>query len=99
MPTPLVVSEVAKSFTMHLRDGIRLPVVSNVTFSVKSGECVVLGGSVTQSFDLFAPALTRTVQESCYFGREPEKWLKTAALNADCGLIGAGILAMERFTE
>lgn len=62
-------------------------------------ECVVLGGSVTQSFDLFAPALTRTVQESCYFGREPEKWLKTAALNADCGLIGAGILAMERFTE
>ncbi|MBN9056152.1 phosphonate C-P lyase system protein PhnL [Shinella sp. NM-101] len=44
MPTPLVVSEVAKSFTMHLRDGIRLPVVSNVAFSVKSGECVVLGG-------------------------------------------------------
>ncbi|WP_411034902.1 phosphonate C-P lyase system protein PhnL [Shinella sp. BYT-45] len=44
MPTPLVVSEVAKSFTMHLRDGIRLPVVSNVAFSVKAGECVVLGG-------------------------------------------------------
>lgn len=44
MATPLVVSEVAKSFTMHLRDGIRLPVVSNVTFSVKAGECVVLGG-------------------------------------------------------
>ena len=44
MPTPLVVSEVAKSFTMHLRDGIRLPVMSNVAFSVKAGECVVLGG-------------------------------------------------------
>ncbi len=44
MATPLVVSEVAKSFTMHLRDGIRLPVVSNVSFSVKAGECVVLGG-------------------------------------------------------
>jgi alpha-D-ribose 1-methylphosphonate 5-triphosphate synthase subunit PhnL len=44
MPTPLVVSEVAKSFTMHLRDGIRLPVMSNVSFSVKAGECVVLGG-------------------------------------------------------
>ncbi|WHO73389.1 phosphonate C-P lyase system protein PhnL [Rhizobium sp. BT03] len=44
MPTPLVVSEVSKSFTMHLRDGIRLPVVSNVAFSVASGECVVLGG-------------------------------------------------------
>ncbi|MBM3093943.1 phosphonate C-P lyase system protein PhnL [Ensifer sp. T173] len=44
MATPLVVSEVAKSFTMHLRDGVCLPVVANVSFSVKSGECVVLGG-------------------------------------------------------
>jgi alpha-D-ribose 1-methylphosphonate 5-triphosphate synthase subunit PhnL len=44
MATPLVVSEVVKSFTMHLRDGIRLPVVNNVNFSVASGECVVLGG-------------------------------------------------------
>jgi alpha-D-ribose 1-methylphosphonate 5-triphosphate synthase subunit PhnL len=44
MATPLVVSEVAKSFTMHLRDGIKLPVVNGVSFSVASGECVVLGG-------------------------------------------------------
>ncbi len=44
MATPLVVSEVAKSFIMHLRDGLKLPVVSDVTFSVASGECVVLGG-------------------------------------------------------
>jgi len=44
MTTPLVVSEVFKSFVMHLRDGIRLPVVANVSFSVASGECVVLGG-------------------------------------------------------
>jgi alpha-D-ribose 1-methylphosphonate 5-triphosphate synthase subunit PhnL len=44
MATPLVVSEVFKSFTMHLRDGLRLPVVNDVTFSVASGECVVLGG-------------------------------------------------------
>jgi len=44
MATPLVVSEVSKSFTMHLRDGIRLPVVADVSFSVASGECVVLGG-------------------------------------------------------
>jgi alpha-D-ribose 1-methylphosphonate 5-triphosphate synthase subunit PhnL len=44
MPTPLVVSDVAKSFTMHLRDGIRLPVVANVSFSIKAGQCAVLGG-------------------------------------------------------
>ena len=44
MATPLVVSEVAKTFTMHLRDGITLPVVTGVSFSVKRGECVVLGG-------------------------------------------------------
>jgi alpha-D-ribose 1-methylphosphonate 5-triphosphate synthase subunit PhnL len=44
MATPLVVSEVFKSFTMHLRDGLKLPVVNDVNFSVASGECVVLGG-------------------------------------------------------
>ncbi|HWK15265.1 MAG TPA: phosphonate C-P lyase system protein PhnL [Rhizobiaceae bacterium] len=40
----LSVGGVAKSFTMHLRDGLRLPVVANVTFDVRPGECVVLGG-------------------------------------------------------
>ena len=44
MSTPLVVSEVAKSFTMHLRDGVRLAVVESVSFSLRSGECAVLGG-------------------------------------------------------
>jgi len=44
MATPVVVSEVSKSFTMHLRDGIRLPVVDGVSFAIKSGECAVLGG-------------------------------------------------------
>lgn len=40
----LDVSDVAKSFTMHLRGGLVLPVVRGVSFSVKGGECVVLGG-------------------------------------------------------
>ncbi|MER8482004.1 phosphonate C-P lyase system protein PhnL [Mesorhizobium sp. M1322] len=44
MPARLVVSDVAKSFTMHLRDGIKLPVVAGVSFSIRSGECAVLGG-------------------------------------------------------
>ena len=44
MPTPLVVSEVSKSFIMHLRGGLRLPVVENVSFALKTGECAVLGG-------------------------------------------------------
>ena len=44
MPTPIVVSDVAKSFTMHLRDGIKLPVVDGVSFSIRAGECTVLGG-------------------------------------------------------
>jgi len=42
--TPLVVSDVAKSFTMHLRDGIKLPIVAGVSFSIRAGECAVLGG-------------------------------------------------------
>ncbi|HTV67828.1 MAG TPA: phosphonate C-P lyase system protein PhnL [Rhizobiaceae bacterium] len=44
MATPLVVSDVAKSFTMHLRDGVRLGVVEAVSFAIKAGECAVLGG-------------------------------------------------------
>ncbi|GAK69641.1 phosphonate C-P lyase system protein PhnL [Agrobacterium rubi] len=40
----LSVRDVAKSFTMHLRDGLVLPVVNNVSFELHRGECVVLGG-------------------------------------------------------
>jgi len=40
----LAVRDLAKSFTLHLRDGMRLPVVSGASFEVMSGECVALGG-------------------------------------------------------
>jgi alpha-D-ribose 1-methylphosphonate 5-triphosphate synthase subunit PhnL len=35
---------VAKSFTMHLRGGMTLPIVSGVSFDVRAGECVALSG-------------------------------------------------------
>jgi len=44
MTQPLILNNVAKSFTLHLRDGVTLPVVSDVSFGVGCGECVVLGG-------------------------------------------------------
>ncbi len=44
MTTALELCDVAKSFTMHLQGGVRLSVVAGVTFSVGSGECVVLTG-------------------------------------------------------
>lgn len=40
----LRLSGVAKSFTMHLRGGLTLPVVANVDFAVDGGACAVLGG-------------------------------------------------------
>lgn len=40
----LSLARVAKSFTMHLRDGLVLPVVENVAFDLFPGECVVLAG-------------------------------------------------------
>ena len=40
----LIVEGVAKTFTLHLHGGQRLPVVANVSFRVGRGECVVLGG-------------------------------------------------------
>lgn len=40
----LKVTDVSKTFVMHLRGGTRLPVVRNVCLSVTAGECVVLAG-------------------------------------------------------
>ena len=40
----LELASVAKSFTMHLRGGIHLPVVRDVSFAVMPGECIALGG-------------------------------------------------------
>ena len=44
METLLQLTGVSKSFTMHLQDGIRLPVVAGVAFTVDAGECVALAG-------------------------------------------------------
>jgi alpha-D-ribose 1-methylphosphonate 5-triphosphate synthase subunit PhnL len=44
MSTVLELTAVAKTFTMHLQGGIRLPVVTGVEFAVRTGECVVLAG-------------------------------------------------------
>jgi alpha-D-ribose 1-methylphosphonate 5-triphosphate synthase subunit PhnL len=40
----LTLDGVTKTFTMHLQGGIRLPVVSGVSFAVSPGACAVLGG-------------------------------------------------------
>jgi alpha-D-ribose 1-methylphosphonate 5-triphosphate synthase subunit PhnL len=43
--SPLIeISSASKTFTMHLQNGIRLPVVSDVSMQVSAGECVVLSG-------------------------------------------------------
>jgi alpha-D-ribose 1-methylphosphonate 5-triphosphate synthase subunit PhnL len=40
----LLVEDASKAFTLHLRNGTRLPVVRGLGFAVGEGECVVLGG-------------------------------------------------------
>ncbi|MBJ7532994.1 phosphonate C-P lyase system protein PhnL [Rhodomicrobium vannielii ATCC 17100] len=44
MKPVLEISGVSKSFTMHLQGGVRLPVMANVAFDVRAGECVVIVG-------------------------------------------------------
>ncbi|MEJ8571964.1 phosphonate C-P lyase system protein PhnL [Microbaculum marinum] len=44
MTMRLCLSGVGKTFTMHLRGGVELPVLRNVEFAVSAGECVVLTG-------------------------------------------------------
>jgi len=41
---PLELSGVAKTFTMHLQGGLRLPVLRGLGFSVAPGQCVALTG-------------------------------------------------------
>ena len=41
----LAFEDVAKSFTLHLRGGVTLPVIAAASFAVDPGECVVLGGA------------------------------------------------------
>jgi alpha-D-ribose 1-methylphosphonate 5-triphosphate synthase subunit PhnL len=44
-PMPVLsLDGVAKTFTMHLQGGVRLPVVAGVDLAVRAGSCVVLGG-------------------------------------------------------
>lgn len=43
--SPMIeICSASKTFTMHLQNGVRLPVVSGVSMQVNAGECVVLSG-------------------------------------------------------
>ena len=41
---PLSLAGVSKTFTVHLQGGLRLPVLRDLAFTVRPGECVVLTG-------------------------------------------------------
>ncbi|HEY1935855.1 MAG TPA: phosphonate C-P lyase system protein PhnL [Acetobacteraceae bacterium] len=43
-PVMLRTESLAKGFTLHLRGGVRIPVLSDVGLDVRAGECVVLSG-------------------------------------------------------
>lgn len=44
MTALIELERVSKTFTLHLRGGARLEIVSDVSFCAAAGECVVLGG-------------------------------------------------------
>jgi alpha-D-ribose 1-methylphosphonate 5-triphosphate synthase subunit PhnL len=44
MTAMIEINKAEKTFIMHLQGGVRLPVVSGVSFQVNAGECVVLAG-------------------------------------------------------
>lgn len=44
MSHALVATGIVKTFTMHLRGGIELPVVTDAAFTLTAGQCAVLGG-------------------------------------------------------
>ena len=42
--TMVTVKDLTKTFTLHLRDGIELPVLADLSLTVQQGDCVVLAG-------------------------------------------------------
>src|SRR3984957_2049418 len=44
MTVMLSTRSLAKSFTLHLRGGVRMPVLSGIDIAVHAGECIVLSG-------------------------------------------------------
>jgi alpha-D-ribose 1-methylphosphonate 5-triphosphate synthase subunit PhnL len=44
MTAMIEIRDAEKTFTMHLQGGVKLPVVSGVSFEVDAGECLVLAG-------------------------------------------------------
>jgi alpha-D-ribose 1-methylphosphonate 5-triphosphate synthase subunit PhnL len=42
--TALTLSDVSKTFTMHLQGGLRLPILRAVSFVVEPGQCIALTG-------------------------------------------------------
>ena len=44
MTVMLCTRSLAKSFTLHLRGGVRMPVLSGIDIDVNAGECIVLSG-------------------------------------------------------
>jgi alpha-D-ribose 1-methylphosphonate 5-triphosphate synthase subunit PhnL len=44
MSSMIDISSAEKTFTMHLQNGVLLPVVSNISMHVDAGECVILAG-------------------------------------------------------
>ena len=42
--TMVTVKDLTKTFTLHLRDGIELPVLADLSLTVHQGDCVVLAG-------------------------------------------------------
>ena len=44
MTAMIEIANAEKTFTMHLQDGVKLPVVRGVSFHVNADECVVLAG-------------------------------------------------------
>ncbi len=44
MTVPLIVSDIGKTFTLHLRGGVEIAAIGNASFSLQSGTCTVLAG-------------------------------------------------------
>jgi glucokinase len=56
-------------------------------------QAVIIGGGVSESFDLLLPSLRRNIQQRCFPGIYEELAIEKALLGDDAGLLGGAALA------
>ena len=82
---------------IYEKEGVYLGRAIAAIINTLNPETVIIGGGVSQSFDLFEKSMTETVRRRIYLKANPSVQIRRTELGYFAPLIGAGAAAMENF--